>query len=479
MSEMSSKKKLLVFGLLGVGVLLIGLYFVVGNPTKEYQVLFNTMGGSNIETQTIKEGEVVNRPTDPTKENSAFLGLEYEGNDYDFNNKVTSNITLTAKWKEVEELVKYDVTFVVNGEEKSLSISELTEQTVEDLSFASKDGYILKWYVDGKEYDFTTPLSGNMKLTGKYEKITEYTVKFNSDGGTTVKSQKVKPNETVSEPDAITKEAFIFVEWQLNGKKYDFTTPVTKNITLTAKWEEDPSVKRYEVKFDSDGGSKVDTQRVIENKTATAPKNPTKTGYKFVEWQLEKKKYDFKTKVTKDITLKAIWEEDINYTVTFDSNGGTNVANQTVKQGEKAKKPTNPTKTGYKFIEWLLDNKTYDFDNVVSRNITLVARYEKVSSTPTPVPVTPTPVPVTPTPSPIATPTPKPKAYTFKAIPIDDMGTPDVEIVLYDENNSVVTYSKMIIGGQEVQGKVINKFEYGNSISFKLPNGDTVTATKG
>ena len=59
------------------------------------------------------------------------------------------------------------------------------------------------------------------------------------------------------------------------------------------------------------------------------------------------------------------------------------------------------------------------------------------------------------------------------------MGTPDVEIVLYDENNNVVTYSKMIIGGQEVQGKVINKFEYGSSITFKLPNGNTVTATKG
>ena len=67
--------------------------------------------------------------------------------------------------------------------------------------------------------------------------------------------------------------------------------------------------KTYKVKFNSNKGSKVSTLIVSKNDTVTKPKNPTRKGYVFVEWQLNKKKYNFNKPVTKDITLKAKWKK--------------------------------------------------------------------------------------------------------------------------------------------------------------------------
>ena len=449
MSNVENKKKYLIFGLLGAGVLLICLFFVFGKSTKEYQIVFNSDGGSNVETQIVKDGETVTKPVDPTRENSVFIGWQYDGKDYDFSQKVTGNITLIAMWNDVEEVAKYDVVFVVNGEEKTLSLSSITDADLNGLGFEEKEGYEIKWYLDGKEYDISTPLTGNISLVGKYEKVIEYTIKFNSNGGTTVASQKVKPNDKVKEPDAIIKEGFIFEGWYLNNIKYDFDTPVTKSITLNAKWSEDPNVKRYEVKFNSDGGSKVDNQRIIENKTATEPKKPTKVDYTFDGWYLDGTKYDFKSKVTKDIELKAKWVEDIKYTVTFDSDGGTSIASVSVKKGEKVAKPIDPKKNNYKFKEWLdEDNGTYDFDKAVTKNIKLTAHYEKNTIVPTPTPTskptaTPTPTP-TPTskPTPTSTPTPTPTptiTYSLDWQAVSGSVVEQSRIYIKDSNNNILS----------------------------------------
>ena len=63
----------------------------------------------------------------------------------------------------------------------------------------------------------------------------------------------------------------------------------------------------YTVTFDSNGGTKVKTQEVIENEKVEEPKEPTKEGYTFKGWYLNSKKYDFDKKVTKDLKLKAKW----------------------------------------------------------------------------------------------------------------------------------------------------------------------------
>ena len=79
---------------------------------------------------------------------------------------------------------------------------------------------------------------------------------------------------------------------------------------------------KYTVTFDSDGGTSVVEQNVSKDGTVIVPDNPTKDGYTFVEWQLDGKKYDFNTKVVKNITLKAKWEKIETDTNTTKSNAG-------------------------------------------------------------------------------------------------------------------------------------------------------------
>ena len=70
--------------------------------------------------------------------------------------------------------------------------------------------------------------------------------------------------------------------------------------------------KTYEVKFDSAGGSSVETQEVKKNGTVTKPANPTKEGYEFENWLLDGTAYDFNAKVTSSFTLVASWKEVVN-----------------------------------------------------------------------------------------------------------------------------------------------------------------------
>lgn len=74
----------------------------------------------------------------------------------------------------------------------------------------------------------------------------KYVVKFDSKGGSNVASQIVNEGDTVTKPVNPTKDSYEFVEWQLNGIKYNFTEAVTHEITLTAVWKE---------KINTDGGT--------------------------------------------------------------------------------------------------------------------------------------------------------------------------------------------------------------------------------
>lgn len=373
---MNNKSKIIAIILGVIGLILILLFFLFGTKEKNYTVSFDTDGGSYISSVVVKEGERVVKPTNPTKNGYVFARWNYNNVEYDFSTSVTSDMTLKAVWAE-EEKPKYKVTLKVNGKEEVLDLETLDESSLDNLPFEEKSGYALEWYVNGVKYDFSSPLTSDVTLEGKYVKVNTYTVKFNSDGGSKVNNQTIKTGEKVKEPENPTKEAFIFDGWYLNNKKYDFASEVTKNITLVAKWKEDPNVERYTVKFDSDGGSKVADQRVIENKLVKEPTAPTKDNQMFVEWQLDNKKYDFNTKVTKDITLKAKWRDLEKVTVIFANDDGSVYLTSSVLEGNTISKPADPVKNGYTFKEWQLNNKAFDFKTKIMQSITLKATFTK------------------------------------------------------------------------------------------------------
>ncbi|HHU27588.1 TPA: InlB B-repeat-containing protein [bacterium] len=67
--------------------------------------------------------------------------------------------------------------------------------------------------------------------------IEVFTVTFDTDGGDLVDPQEVNKGEKATEPTTPTKDGYYFVEWQLNGQKFDFNTPITEDITLKAIWD--------------------------------------------------------------------------------------------------------------------------------------------------------------------------------------------------------------------------------------------------
>ena len=225
-----------------------------------------------------------------------------------------------------------------------------------------------------------------IKTQGRVHVTEEYTVTFNAYGGfPTPDEQHVKSGEKAVLPVAPTLKGYTFAFWYLgddeqNATAYDFDTPVTGDITLTAKW----NINKYTVTFNSYGGTPVPPAQEVEyGLTATEPDAPTLKGHTFAFWYLGDDEqnataYDFDTPVTGDITLTAKW--NINkYTVTFNSYGGTPVPPaQEVEYGLTATEPaTAPTKTGYTFDGWYLGDEKYDFSDAVEQNITLYANWEK------------------------------------------------------------------------------------------------------
>ena len=266
----------------------------------------------------------------------------------------------------------------------------------------TKEGYTFAgWYKEGWAipfgFSYETILS-DTTLVAKWEKKETImrTVTFNSDGGTLIDPVEVEHGFRVSEPAAPTKEGYTFVGWYKEGWSIPFGfsyETILSDTTLVAKWEKNvaPVAKEYKVTFESNGGSAVAAQTVEESKVAVAPKAPTKAGYTFKGWYADTDlttAYDFSIPVTKDITLYAKWEKTISpvvkeYKVTFESNGGSAVAAQTVEESTLAVAPKAPTKADYTFQGWYADTDlttAYDFSTPVTKDIILYAKWEKVNN---------------------------------------------------------------------------------------------------
>ena len=166
------------------------------------------------------------------------------------------------------------------------------------------------WYIvtDGvpteTAFDFeNTPIYANTTITAVYQE--NLTVTFDSAGGSVVDPISVLEGETITEPTDPTKVGYTFDAWQLEGVTYDFDTPVTEDITLTAVW-----LENFTVTFDSQGGSAIDAQEVADGDVATVPDPaPTKADYIFTHWSatIDGTEFAFTTPITADITLYAVW----------------------------------------------------------------------------------------------------------------------------------------------------------------------------
>jgi uncharacterized repeat protein (TIGR02543 family) len=305
-----------------------------------HTVFFESNGGSAVDSDNVSNNNLVSEPTAPTKEGLAFGGWysdEELTTAWDFDtDTVTENTTLYAKWTA-------NVTYDGNGNTGG-----------------------------------TVPLDGNT-----------YT-----EGATVTVLDNIGP---------LVKTGYFFLGWNTepgdSGDGYiaDDTFPISENTTLYAIWNK----FEYNVTYNTgENGSfsGIDFSSIAEmvyylESPDEVPTVIADEGYEFLCWEVNPVHGGMETprmpqyvtteqieamEVTSDIGFTAIYEALDQYTVTFDSNGGSAVSSQTVYDGDKATEPTEPTKEGYIFNGWWYDGSEasglWDFnENTVTEDMTLHA----------------------------------------------------------------------------------------------------------
>ncbi len=141
------------------------------------------------------------------------------------------------------------------------------------------------------------------------------------------------------------------------------STIIMENLTLHGKW----TVNEYTITFDTDGGSVIEPITQNYGTAVAAPKTPEKTGYTFKGW--DKAVPD--TIPANDMTITALWEIN-QYTITFDTDGGSVIEPITQNYGTAVIAPKIPTKTGYTFKGW---DKAVP-DTIPANDVTITALWE-------------------------------------------------------------------------------------------------------
>jgi uncharacterized repeat protein (TIGR02543 family) len=198
------------------------------------------------------------------------------------------------------------VTFDSTGGSAVTAEQLLEGETATEPTAPTKSGYTFDvWTFEDAEFDFATPITTDITLVATW--IENFTVSFDSDGGSAVTSQEVTSGTAATEPSDPTKAGHVFDEWQLDASAFDFATLITEDIELTATW-----IELFTVTFDSQGGSAVTAQEVEDGDTATEPTDPTLADHTFQHWSLtvDGTAYNFATAITADLTLYAIWLAD-------------------------------------------------------------------------------------------------------------------------------------------------------------------------
>ena len=216
--------------------------------------------------------------------------------------------------------------------------------------------------VDGGEkvYGFEDVYTQNEALTlYPVWNTNKYTITFDTNGGSEIAPITQDYGTKITAPDNPTRKGYTFKGWD---KEIPETMPA-ENITVKAQWE----INQYTITFDTNGGSEIAPITQDYGTQIAAPANPTRKGYTFKGWDKEIPK----TMPAENITVKAQWEIN-QYTITFDTNGGSEITPITQDYGTEITAPDNPTRKGYTFKGW--DKEIPE--TMPAENITITARWK-------------------------------------------------------------------------------------------------------
>ena len=313
----------------------------------QYTITFDTNGGSEIAPITQDYGTEITVPADPTRKGYTFKGWDKEIPE----TMPAENITVKAQWG----INQYTITFDTNGGNEIAPITQDYGTEITTPDNPTRKGYTFKGW--DKEIPKTMPAE-NMTVKAQWE-INQYTITFDTNGGSEIAPITQDYGTKITAPDNPTRKGYTFKGWD---KEIPETMPAD-NITVKAQWE----INQYTITFDTNGGSEIAPITQDYGTEITAPDKPTRKGYTFKGWDKEIPK----TMPAENITVKAQWEIN-QYTITFDTNGGSEIAPITQDYGTEITAPDNPTRKGYTFKGW--DKEIPE--TMPAENITVKAQWE-------------------------------------------------------------------------------------------------------
>ena len=329
----------------------------LGNSSEDIQIIVKSG-----ESFTAPASDGLTRPGGDT--DNYFMWLDGNGNSYEPGGSVPADVTeLTVQWT----APTYAVTLNTNG--GTINNGNVTGYTygvgatlpaADDMTYT---GHTFKGWYDNENLTGSPVTAiggaetGNKEYWAKWE-INQYTVTVKPENGKADIIITQDYGTPITAP-TLTREGYTFKGWD---KEIPETMPAD-NITVKAQWE----INQYTIAFDTNGGSEITPITQDYGTKITAPDNPTRKGYTFKGWDKEIPE----TMPAENITVKAQWEIN-QYTITFDTNGGSEIAPITQDYGTEITAPDNPTRKGYTFKGW--DKEIPEA--MPAENITITARWK-------------------------------------------------------------------------------------------------------
>ena len=411
--------------------------YIWGYATTSYEVIFNSDGGSAVDTQIVKYGEKVVKPEDPTMKGYNFLGwFDKDGNPFDFDTEITHKTELKAQWEKKDYIIASDLR--INGDTANLADGKdypwthryggKYEETIDyqpmfdalkaralevdkanepnptkvdvELRFPGSSNLfnetILTYGQDGANWQAANNTAYIWGYAWTYYDVTFVT----PEGATTVDAQLIKNGDCAAKPADPTKEGWKFLGWYADAAfktEFNFDAPITKKTSVYAKFELTSTpigdiYVRYDVlhiKQLPDGtydlanaevehlSAKKDTTvtAVIKDYRATHHVNVNRTLSKLTGTAIQPYMgVDGKPVYT---ILSVYYDLDF-HTLTFDTMGGSKIAPETVRHGLTVAKPKDPVNGGYIFDGWYTDKTfrhRYDFSTPLTEDITIYAKW--------------------------------------------------------------------------------------------------------
>ena len=398
----------------------ITLYAFWNNSTETYTVTFNTNGGSGTapSAQTVSSGSAITLPSGSglSRTGYTFGGWNTDvsgtGNNYsaDVSYTVTGNVTLYAEWD-----LAYTVTFNTNGGSgtapSAQTVTTGSSITLPNGDGLSKDGYTFSGWntqTDGAGTNFgagaSYTVTGNITLYAKWvDAFTVWTVRFETNGSSPVGDATILRNTSVSRPSPDpTRTGYVFEGWFVNAELttvYNFSSVVTGDITLRAKWNPITYTVAYDKNAADATGSMTNSSHAYDVDKSLNANAFTRTGYTFGGWaRTSSGIVEFANSVNvinltatagATVTLYAKWNP-ITYTVTFNINSGSGTAPsvQLVSSGSVITLPSDSglSRAGYIFGGWNANasgtgtNYSAGSSYTVTSNVTLYAKWELITN---------------------------------------------------------------------------------------------------